>query len=882
MRKLIGLGMLCVTLFMYAASAMGGVPGGAPTEITSTGGPDTFGHVWRDNAEPGGPTFNFIDLTERGTLLGIGDDVAFGPINIGFAFPFYEAEYTSLYVNTNGLITFIQSTSTRSNYCPVPDAGVADRWIAPFWDDLIIRTEDSGGVYYQFIDEAVDKFVIQWHRFNRRTVYGDPMDMEVVLSADGLIVFQYGHINSLDRGQGQEATIGIEKDTTDGLTYLCNGAPPEYLLHSGLAIGWYRPIIDHDIAVMSIDAPAAHLVVNGGHINAVATLRNAGNFTENFDAFLEIRNSSGAEVFRDTVAMSLAADASGQASFGSWTVSAVDSFTLNVICALPTDEVPENNMGCTYIKSCGIVPLPVTQDFEGTFPPADWTVIDRGGENTWGRNTNHYRSPTHSGQVLYDWMADTDDWLVMAPIDLSLSSNVRWLYFEEQSHWADDGVRHSFYASTGEYFDPNAATMLTYHTPANHDIVGFSGDPVVLDLSAYAGNPHVWLAFRMENLEGLGTEYWWLDDINIYNIPNADVAMYSIDSPYRGVRENCDTPVKVAVNNPGLLAQTFDINVTITGAVHGPIYNETVTGVNLTPGANQIVTFSGLIEPAADNYDITATAVLAGDENPSNNVMTRAFYVSTTVEHLFDDDLCDGCLVANPFNNAMQAVRFTPLDGDFTLLGGHIYIQNYSEDENHYAEFEWVKFCPDSAGAPDLDHPFGTVPNVGTYSVPALIPVDIPDTAITNNDGDIWIVSKNWDGAVHFLCLGSDWSAPDGRSYFNNSGAPPVWDHEIDEDYMMRIDVTYAPCSGASGCEYVIGDVNNNGVFNGIDVGFGVNYFKGGALPPYSCECDGSTWFVAGDVNGNCSFNGIDITYMVRYFKGGPPPIPCPQCPPAR
>ena len=81
-------------------------------------------------------------------------------------------------------------------------------------------------------------------------------------------------------------------------------------------------------------------------------------------------------------------------------------------------------------------------------------------------------------------------------------------------------------------------------------------------------------------------------------------------------------------------------------------------------------------------------------------------------------------------------------------------------------------------------------------------------------------------------------------------------------------------------CAYLPGDVNNNGAFNGIDVTYGVSYFKGGLVPPYACECNGSTWYVAGDVNNSCVFNGIDITYMVGYFKGGPAPIPCAQCPP--
>lgn len=83
-------------------------------------------------------------------------------------------------------------------------------------------------------------------------------------------------------------------------------------------------------------------------------------------------------------------------------------------------------------------------------------------------------------------------------------------------------------------------------------------------------------------------------------------------------------------------------------------------------------------------------------------------------------------------------------------------------------------------------------------------------------------------------------------------------------------------------CEYVVGDVNNSGDFNGLDVTFGVNFFKGGNSPPYECECTpGDSWYVAGDVNGSCNYNGLDITYAVAYLKGGPALIPCPDCPPA-
>ncbi len=83
------------------------------------------------------------------------------------------------------------------------------------------------------------------------------------------------------------------------------------------------------------------------------------------------------------------------------------------------------------------------------------------------------------------------------------------------------------------------------------------------------------------------------------------------------------------------------------------------------------------------------------------------------------------------------------------------------------------------------------------------------------------------------------------------------------------------------GCDYVVGDANGNGTFNGLDVTYSVSYFKGGPPPPYECDCPPhGTWYVAGDVNQSCSFNGLDVTYMVAYLKGGPPPHPCPDCPP--
>ncbi|UCE66500.1 MAG: carboxypeptidase regulatory-like domain-containing protein, partial [Candidatus Zixiibacteriota bacterium] len=68
----------------------------------------------------------------------------------------------------------------------------------------------------------------------------------------------------------------------------------------------------------------------------------------------------------------------------------------------------------------------------------------------------------------------------------------------------------------------------------------------------------------------------------------------------------------------------------------------------------------------------------------------------------------------------------------------------------------------------------------------------------------------------------------------------------------------------AGNCFYTIGDVNGSWSYNGLDIIYAVNYFKGGSPPPYDCECTaGNTWYVVGDVNASCDFNGLDITYGV-------------------
>ena len=97
-------------------------------------------------------------------------------------------------------------------------------------------------------------------------------------------------------------------------------------------------------------------------------------------------------------------------------------------------------------------------------------------------------------------------------------------------------------------------------------------------------------------------------------------------------------------------------------------------------------------------------------------------------------------------------------------------------------------------------------------------------------------------------------------------------------------ETTYLNVALRPGCIYIPGDANSSGEFNGLDVGYSINYFKGiGSAPADTCACPGhGIIYSAGDANGNCVYNGLDITYSVNYLKGiGPAPRGCGDCSPA-
>ena len=196
------------------------------------GGPDSFGYTWIDSNEPGGPDFDFVDISSTGTLLTFsGTDDGAASVTLPFGFSFYGETKTTALVSTNGYLTFGGDGTDFSND-PIPNTTDPNDFIAPFWDDLEVNATAHPGSGAWAQDMGDGRFIVQW----RNTRLGDPagsaptLSFQAVLFSSGEIRFQYQQVSSTTLNS---ATIGTENaDASAGLQVAFNQAYVE----AGLAV----------------------------------------------------------------------------------------------------------------------------------------------------------------------------------------------------------------------------------------------------------------------------------------------------------------------------------------------------------------------------------------------------------------------------------------------------------------------------------------------------------------------------------------------------------------------------------------------------------------------------------------------------------------------
>lgn len=96
-------------------------------------------------------------LTGAATTLVLGDDTT-SSINIGFTFNFFDADFTTLWVSSNGVLGLSASTGSRNQPYAIPTKLNTNGFIAGFWKDL--NPAAGGTIKYETQGVAPNRVLI--------------------------------------------------------------------------------------------------------------------------------------------------------------------------------------------------------------------------------------------------------------------------------------------------------------------------------------------------------------------------------------------------------------------------------------------------------------------------------------------------------------------------------------------------------------------------------------------------------------------------------------------------------------------------------------------------------------------------------------------------
>jgi len=260
-----------------------------PNQVNGFGGPDSAGYRWIDSDEPGGPTFNWVDITSIGTAIPVGAwrssggganaDDGYVRLKLPWPFTFYGVTYTdSLKVVTNGWQSLDQtSTNTAFSNVAIPATAQPNTIIGPWWDDLDLRT--AGTVHY-YNDVANNRFIVQYTNVPHFSS-GELYTFQTILYANGTILYQYLDMQSLLTS----ATIGIENQGgTVGLQVVFNAA----YMHNNLSIS-----IANDVSWLS-ETPTSGTVAPGDSVKVEVIFNSGGLSSGIYTGSLEISSNDPA------------------------------------------------------------------------------------------------------------------------------------------------------------------------------------------------------------------------------------------------------------------------------------------------------------------------------------------------------------------------------------------------------------------------------------------------------------------------------------------------------------------------------------------------------------------------------------------------------------
>ena len=293
------------------------------------------------------------------------------------AFTFNGQTYTSMYVSTNGFITF-GSAPSATNYTPLSNAETYNAAISAFGTDLN-STQGPGtkDVRWQNVGAEV---VVQWRNARRLNmgsgINAERFTMQIRLNTfTGAVVIAYGSISNVQPGTTYQPQVGLRgannsfnpnvnnrlvgttetwatsiAGTANGSTLRFTSTNPARSFTNGLRYTWtpFQPTVLYSTTSGSIDQPIwattptgsassgvvtadVDIVIQTGHTITVSGNRSCARLTLENGAALDIHSESRLTAFGDEVVLDGTMQGTGELalqSFDPTTLSTTGTVTL--------------------------------------------------------------------------------------------------------------------------------------------------------------------------------------------------------------------------------------------------------------------------------------------------------------------------------------------------------------------------------------------------------------------------------------------------------------------------------------------------------------------------------------------------------------------------
>ncbi|QQR85569.1 MAG: T9SS type A sorting domain-containing protein [Flavobacteriales bacterium] len=619
------------------------------------GGPDTYGYTWKDSNEPGGPVYNWFDITQIGTpVTGLADDNVVGPFVMQTNMPFYWYAPKKIWIGSNGYIAF-NSVNIASLFPLIPQAGGANDYVACMMADLNFFGAGNPAQCYLYDDVTVT--VVSWINVPFWSPlppsYTGSNTFQVILNKqDSTITVQIQDQQGFT--QNNDLSLGIESITGDiGLAHSADQYPV-----AGHAIRYYNPAVPllqvPDASVeWNTEETTAGLMLKryGPDFPLTANYRNTGNVDVGpFATDISVINTLGQVVASSSQGISLL-----QPGIDT-TITYSAAFTPNPagtysyraeLSGIPNELVGSNNIRVQELQVYDTTLATINLDWAG--PADDGIGIGWNGGNggvgthivpPWYPiyfNATTCRIASNAGLVGFYMRVYDDDGPNGGPGTLLDS-----VFVPPANATAGDKVIPLANPIT---LNDGGLYVQWYMGGAN---INIAQDPQLpISLRSYECLDNVWAEYRDRTLFDFHL------GLQAVQPPVYDLGCTGFFGLIDGIDVGSPVSVRAWVKNLG--NQTMNNFPMSYQYESDPAVTQNYTGPALAPGDSSLFTFSQMFTPAeTETGDICAWPTYAGDADATNDTVCVSI---------------NGFVGVNELNAAQLTVMPVPANDRLTILG---------------------------------------------------------------------------------------------------------------------------------------------------------------------------------------------------------------------